>query len=173
MASINEIKALLRKALGTRDTEKELDTLAATISAKSETSAKAGGSQELLEGQIALNKELGRTKEALEALLALRSEEAAQQAEIASQLDDNGDLDKEQIDLLKQKESAYKEVQQELDNLNRQKEESAELDRALGSLAQNVALSYYNMADAGVTTQAVFGKIKSGASSVGKSLKEI
>ena len=173
MASINEIKALLRKALGTRVTEKELDTLAATISAKSETSAKAGGSQELLEGQIALNKELGRTKEALEALLALRSEEAAQQAEIASQLDDNGDLDKEQIDLLKQKESAYKEVQQELDNLNRQKEESAELDRALGSLAQNVALSYYNMADAGVTTQAVFGKIKSGASSVGKSLKEI
>ena len=102
MASINEIKAILRKALGTRATEKELDILASTISAKSQTSAKAGENSDLLEGQIALNKELGRTKEALEALLALRSEEAAQQAEIAAQLDDYGNLDKEQVEILKQ-----------------------------------------------------------------------
>ena len=128
MASINEIKSILRKALGTRATEKELDILASTISAKSQTSAKAGENSDLLEGQIALNKELGRTKEALEALLALRSEEAAQQAEIAAQLDDYGNLDKEQIEILKQREDALKDVQKELDSLNRQKEESAEMD---------------------------------------------
>jgi len=173
VASKREIKELLRKALGSTMSEAELKSLADALSSGGSSAPDAEITEEFLQAQIKLNEELGRTKEALEALERLRAREVNQQQDIASQLDENGQLNKEEVERLKEREQALKDVGAEIDGYNRRKQESAEQDRSLGSLAQNVALSYYNMADAGVTVTGVFGKLKGSYKAVSKSFQDI
>ena len=173
MASKREIKELLRKALGATMSEAELDALADALSSKGTNAPDPGTTDQIIEAQVKLNEELGRTKEALEAIERLRARQVQEQAKIAAQLDETGKLNQEEVERLKEREKALNDVSQELNNYNRKQEESAELDRALGSVAQNVSLSYFNMADAGVKLSGVFGKLGRSYKAVTKSFNNV